>query len=67
VTSGATTTAQLAGEFDPADAALNDEMDNIVAQFADANATFVADYKNARIIVDLAAAKAKVKKPTSSP
>ena len=50
--SGSTATTQLAAEFDAADAALKDEMDNLVQQFNAANATFVADYNNARIIVD---------------
>jgi len=45
--------AGWANEFDAADAALNDQMDALVPQFAAANAKFVEDYNNARIIVDL--------------
>jgi len=47
-----TATAQLYAEFVAADAALQDEMDVLVQQFASANAAFVADYQNARIVVD---------------
>lgn len=63
VASGSTATKQLADEFDAADAALNDQMDALVPQFAAANATFVADYNHARIIVDSRGSKAKPKPP----
>ncbi len=36
-------------------------------QFKSANAAFVTDYQNARIIVDTGAAKAKTKTPTPPP
>ena len=54
-------------EFDAADAALNDQMDALVPQFAAANAKFVEDYNNARIIVDSGGGKAKAKTPTPTP
>ena len=63
VASGSTATKQLDAEFHAADAALNDELDALVPQFKSANATFVNDYRNARIIVDLVGAKAKAKTP----
>ncbi len=50
-----------------ADAALNDQMDALVPQFAAANAKFVEDYNNARIIVDSGGGKAKAKTPTPKP
>ena len=43
---------------------LNDQMDALVPQFAAANAKFVEDYNNARIIVDSGGGKAKAKPPT---
>jgi hypothetical protein len=67
VASGSTATKQLADEFDAADAALKDEMDALMPQFAAANAQFVEDYNNARIIVDSGGAKAKAKPPTPRP
>jgi len=51
------------GEFNAADAVLNNERDNLVPQFKSANAAFVTDYQNARIIVDFGGAKAKTKTP----
>jgi hypothetical protein len=54
-------------EFDAADAALNDQMDALVPQFAASNAKFVEDYNNARIIVDSGGGKAKAKTPTPKP
>jgi len=39
-------------------------MDNPVPQFKSANAVFVTDYQNARIIVDAGGAKAKTKSLT---
>ena len=68
VASGSTATKQLSDEFDAADAAVNDQMDALVPQFAAANAKFVEDYNNARIIVDSGGAKAKANvKPTPPP
>lgn len=61
VGSGSTATKQLADEFAAADAALNDQMDALIPQFAATNATFVTDYNSARIIVDSGGAKAKAK------
>jgi hypothetical protein len=52
VTSGRTATKQLAAEFDAADAVLGDQMDTLIGQFRTANAKFVEDYTNARVIVD---------------
>jgi hypothetical protein len=59
VTSGSAATKQLAAEFAAADAALNDQMDALVPQFAASNAKFVADYNSARLIVDSGGGKAK--------
>ena len=67
VASGSTATKQMSDEFDAADAALNDQMDALVPQFAAANAKFVEDYNNARIIVDSGGGKAKAKTPTPKP
>ena len=67
VASGSTATKQLSDEFDAADAALNDQMDALVPQFASTNAKFVADHNNARIIVDSGGGKAKAKRPTPKP
>ena len=67
VASGSTATKQMSDEFDAADAALNDQMDALVPQFAAANAKFVEDYNNARIIVDSGGGKAKAKTPTPTP
>lgn len=67
VGSGSTATKQLAAEFDAADAALNDQMDALIPQFAAANPKFVEDYNNARIIVDSGGAKAKAKTPAPAP
>ena len=70
VASGSTATKQLAAEFDAADATLNDQMDALVPQFAVSNAKFVADYNNARIIVDNTGGKAKANvkpKPPTPP
>jgi hypothetical protein len=39
-------------ELNAADAVLKDQMDNLVPQFKSANAAFVTDYQNARIIAD---------------
>lgn len=63
VGSGSTATKQMGDEFDAADAALNDQMDALAPQFAAANAKFVEDYNNARIIVDSGGGKAKAKPP----
>ena len=57
----------MADEFDAAAAALNDQMDALVLQFTAANAKFVEDYNNARIIVDSGGGKAKAKTPTPTP
>ena len=67
VASGSTATAQMAAEFDAADAALNDQLDALVPQFTTANAKFVEDYNNARIIVDSGGGKAKAKTPPPTP
>jgi len=67
VASGSTATTQMGNEFHAADAALKDEMDALVPQFASANATFVTDYKNARIIVDSGGGKAKAKPTPPKP
>ena len=67
VASGSTATKQMSDEFDAANAALNDQMDALVPQFAAANAKFVEDYNNARIIVDSGGGKAKAKTPTPKP
>ena len=67
VASGSTATKQMADEFDAADAALNDQMDALAPQLAAANAKFVEDYNNARIIVDSGGGKAKAKTPTPTP
>ena len=64
---GKTATDQMDAEFSAADAVLKDEMDNLAPQFKTANATFVKDYTNARIIVDSGGAKAKTKTPTPPP
>ena len=64
VASGSTATKQMSDEFDAADAAVNDQMDALMPQFASANAKFVEDYNNARIIVDSGGGKAKAKPPT---
>ena len=64
VGSGSTATKQMGDEFDAADAALKDQMDALAPQFAAANAKFVEDYNNARIIVDSGGGKAKAKTPT---
>ena len=62
--SGKTVTQQLSDAFDAADVALNEELDNLVGQFQAANAKFVSDYTNARIIVDAAASHASPTPPT---
>lgn len=67
VASGSTANKQLSDEFDAADAALNDQMDALVPQFASTNAKFVEDYNNARIIVDSGGGKAKAKPPAPKP
>jgi hypothetical protein len=70
VASGSTATKQMSDEFNAADAALNDQMDALVPQFAASNAKFVEDYNNARIIVDSGGGKAKANvkpKPPTPP
>ena len=67
VSSGSTATKQMSDEFAAAEAALNDQMDALVPQFAAANAMFVEDYNTARIIVDSGGGKAKAKTPTPPP
>lgn len=47
-----TSTKQMKDEFAAADAALKDQMDALVPQFAATNAKFASDYQVARIIVD---------------
>jgi hypothetical protein len=67
--SGATATSKLADEFSAADEVLGDQMDTLVLQFRSANAVFVTDYQNARLIVDSTgggSANAK-NKPTPAP
>ena len=58
---GKTVTTSLQAEFDAADEALG-LMDDLLGQIADAK--FVADYNNARIIVDTAASHASPTPPT---
>ncbi|MEI9959981.1 MAG: hypothetical protein WDM76_02275 [Limisphaerales bacterium] len=48
-----TFTGNLPTEFKAADINLEDQLDRLVDQFAAANAKFVSDYKNARVIIDL--------------
>lgn len=67
VATGSTATKQLAAEFTAADAALNDQMDSFIPQFADTAAKFVDDYRSARIIVDSGIAKAKTPPPAPKP
>jgi len=67
VASGSTSTKLLAGEFAAADAALKDQMDALMPQFAAANAKFVEDYNNARTVVDSGGGKTKAKPPTPTP
>jgi len=52
VASSSTATKLLKAEFTAADALLRDQLDALVPQFAAANARFVQDYQNARLIVD---------------
>jgi hypothetical protein len=59
-----TVTEQMDGEFKAADAVLKDQMDKLVPQFKSANAAFVADYQNARIIVDSGGGGKKPAPPT---
>jgi hypothetical protein len=54
-------------EFDAADMVLKDQMDNLVPQFKSANAAFVTDYQNARIIVDAAAGRTSKPTPPTPP
>ncbi len=65
--SGATATSQLAGEFAAADAVLTDQMDTLVLQFKSANPVFVADYSNARLIVESAGKSKVTPAPTPAP
>jgi len=65
--SSATATSQLAAEFDAADADLGDQMDTLVPQFKSANAVFVTDYQNARIIVDSAGKSKATPAPVPAP
>lgn len=67
VGSGSTATKQMDDEFHAADAVLEDQLDMLMPQFKAANPTFVADYQNARIIVDSGGGKAKAKTPTPPP
>ena len=67
VASGSTATKQMADEFDAADAALNDQLDALIPQFAASNAKFVEDYNNSRLIVDSGGGKAKAKTPAPKP
>ena len=60
-----TATEQMSAEFDAADAALTDQMDNLMPQFQSANAAFVTDYQNARITVRSGGGGKS--KPTSPP
>ena len=55
IVSGKTITGQLAAEFEAAEAALRDGLDQLMPQFAASAPTFYADYQNARVIVDRAA------------
>jgi len=62
-----TATEQMDAEFDAADAVLKDQMDSLVPQFKSANAAFVTDYQNARIIVDAAAGRTSKPTPPTPP
>jgi len=61
---GKTVTTNLQAEFDAADEALG-LMDDLLGQISDAK--FVADYNNARTIVDTAASHASPTPPTPAP
>ena len=66
---GKTVTGTLQDEFDAADQALV-LLDDLIYQFSPAHAKFVADYTNARIIVDTAAShttKPATPKPAPAP
>ena len=58
---------ELGGVFDAADETLAEILDGLIGQFADANAKFVSDYNNARIIVDTSASHASPNQPTPAP
>jgi len=60
-------TKLLDAEFAAADAVLADVLDALTPQFAAANARFVADYKNARIIVDAGGGKRQAAPATPAP
>ncbi len=62
-----TATEQMDAEFDAADAVLKDQMDSLVPHFKSANAVFVTDYQNARIIVDAAAGRTSKPTPPTPP
>ena len=67
IATGKTVTQQLSDAFNAADEALNEELDNLIGQFAGSNAKFVSDYQNARIIVDISASHASPNQPTPAP
>jgi len=64
IVAGATVTQALSDEFDAADETLSEILDGLMVQFEDANAKFVSDYNNARIIVDRSASHASPNPPT---
>ncbi len=67
IVAGATVTQELSDEFDAADETLDEILDGLIVQFKDANAKFVSDYNNARIIVDASASHASPNRPTPAP
>ena len=58
-----TVTGSIAAEAKAADAILKSHLDKLVSQLEDKDATFVADYRNARVIVAAAATRASGDQP----
>ena len=58
-----TVTGSIAEEAKAADAILKGHLDKLVSQLEDKDATFVADYRNARVIVAAAATRASGDQP----
>jgi hypothetical protein len=67
IATGKTVTQQLGDAFAAADEILEEELDNLIIQFADTNAKFVSDYQNARIVVDVAASHASPNQTATAP
>ena len=61
--SGKTVNDSIAAEVKAADEILKSRLDKLVSQLADKDATFVADYKNARVIVAAAATRSSADQP----